>query len=287
MSEKRVNNIFRRQEEFQELCEVNIHTLVASEVNELSEMYLFKAIEEIVELRKTFPSELNKWSKNQGSEKSLEIMSELSDVALFLINFMLVRKIMPRDLLSAIEYVQGINFLKLKTKKMSILDDEVARIPNKTMFRGVGDLEPKAIFVFLCPELDEQGYEKNLQFLIKALISGQRMPEDYYITYLIKEPLLENVSFDTQLKFWAPFLKKELEILKKGNPVAIYAIGSKTYATLAKLEFPANFSALFKGSGIELLMGIAKAIEMGLSPEEYYTRHLSPYLPEEVNDAIN
>ena len=65
-----INKIIDRQRAFQALAEVKIDTLVAKDINGISEMYLFKAIEEIVELRKTFPSELNKWSKSQPAEQN-------------------------------------------------------------------------------------------------------------------------------------------------------------------------------------------------------------------------
>src|SRR5438552_103480 len=114
-----LEKIISRQREFQKLADVNLNTIVASEINALSEMYLFKAIEEIIELRKTFPSEINKWSKTQGGENRREILSELSDVLLFLTNFCIVRKITPDELLEVMAVVQEMNFIKLKQKKLA------------------------------------------------------------------------------------------------------------------------------------------------------------------------
>src|SRR6478736_1147682 len=103
---KTLEEIIAGQREFQALCEVDLGTIVAKDINELSERYLFKAIEEIIELRKTFPSELNQWAKNQGLEDREEILAEFSDVLLFLINFCLVRKISPNEVLESISQVQ-------------------------------------------------------------------------------------------------------------------------------------------------------------------------------------
>lgn len=110
-----MDEIFQRQREFQETTNVGIDD--SSKKDFLSEVFLFKAIEEIIELRKEFPSGLNKNSKTMKEADDNRIYEELSDVLLFLVNFMIVRGLDVNTLYDKIGEVQNNNFDKLHEKK--------------------------------------------------------------------------------------------------------------------------------------------------------------------------
>ncbi len=109
---KRLNQIIEKQRRFQKLCGKQIDTKDSFTKSFLSEMYLFKAIEEVVELRKTFPSALNESAKIQPEIDRTELLKEYSDVILFLINFGILWGISDEELLGTIEMVQANNFRK-------------------------------------------------------------------------------------------------------------------------------------------------------------------------------
>lgn len=108
----RLNQIIEKQKRFQKLCGKQIETEDNFTKSFLSEMYLFKAIEEVVELRKTFPSALNESAKIQPEIDRTELLKEFSDVLLFLMNFAILWKISDEELLNTIEFVQTNNFSK-------------------------------------------------------------------------------------------------------------------------------------------------------------------------------
>lgn len=87
----------------------------------LGESYLMKTIEEIVELRKCFPSGFNRWEKNPPrpdfDEMHKRIREEFADVALFLVNFTLVFGITLEEVLDTVEEVQEVNIKKLQEKQ--------------------------------------------------------------------------------------------------------------------------------------------------------------------------
>ena len=107
--------IINLQRTFQEHCGLPING-TEEERNQLAETYLYKCIDEIIELKDTFPSSLNKYRKNQPVENRDEMRKELCDVILWLINFCLAKKIDISEL--DIELVSTINnnFNKLYEK---------------------------------------------------------------------------------------------------------------------------------------------------------------------------
>jgi len=103
-----MEEIINKQIKFQEVVGSPIHD--KTQTNVLAEIYLFKAIEEIVELRKEFPSGLNSKSKTMKEPDEQRLYEELSDVVLFLINFMIVRGLKIEKLKETINSVQDNNF---------------------------------------------------------------------------------------------------------------------------------------------------------------------------------
>lgn len=103
-----LQQILEKQKEFQHLVGTPIDD--AEQMNFLSEVFLFKAIEEIIELRKEFPSGLNKRSKSYKQADEQRIYEELSDVVLFIMNFMIVRGLSLEKLHAIMIDVQANNF---------------------------------------------------------------------------------------------------------------------------------------------------------------------------------
>ena len=112
-----LNQILKRQKEFQKAVGFDVDSDKESVRNELSEKYLFKAIEEIIELRKEFPSMMNPWSKSQGLSNEQRVREELVDVLLFLLNFAIVWRISLDEILYEMKKVQDNNFAKMEEKK--------------------------------------------------------------------------------------------------------------------------------------------------------------------------
>lgn len=117
----KIKEIVERQREFQKEVGFPIDSVRESDRNEMAEKYLFKAIEEIIELRKEFPSAVNPWSKEQKVADLTRIREEFSDVLLFLINFMIVWRLSPEEILSQLEINQDMNFDYIKKKKATQL----------------------------------------------------------------------------------------------------------------------------------------------------------------------
>lgn len=281
---KSLNDIIKGQEAFQELCEVNIKTIVAKDINEHSERYLFKAIEEIIELRKTFPSELNQWAKNQGSENKQEIKEELADTMMFLINFCLVRRISPQELLETMALVQEVNFNKLKQKKLAILNDEMLRVPNKRIGLGGGNLMPAVVFIGVNPgqslKEDQNCWDNPPQksavgFLKRALAMGKTRLNldlsDIYMTNVVKEVTEDNSKpTDTMVKFWMPFLRRELEIVNSGADPIYLTMGMEASRTVMQMEPPKPSFTPIKHPSYYM--------RNGFTENQYYKEELIPRL---------
>jgi hypothetical protein len=107
-----LNSIIENQKVFQRRVGVPIDD--KAQENFLAEMFLFKAIEEIIELRKEFPSGFNPKSKTMNYSSDSRLYEELSDVVLFLVNFMLVKNLSIQKLSQTVCKVQENNFKKLK-----------------------------------------------------------------------------------------------------------------------------------------------------------------------------
>ena len=118
-------NIFmQNQRAFQKLCGVPIDDL--ERADELAETFLYKAIEECIELRKTNPSGLMRYSKTQPGEINRDdMLGELSDVVLFLINFMIVRKITFEELMNNMLKIQENNFKVLLPKLKKEIEEKM------------------------------------------------------------------------------------------------------------------------------------------------------------------
>src|SRR5436190_12182530 len=124
---KRLEEILKKQVAFQKLVGFPIDTNVESVRNELAEKYLFKMIEEAVELRREFPSVMNPWSKHQKAADLTRIKEEFSDVVLFLMNFMLTFKMDPTEVLEQLEATQANNFKKIKARTMDGLNQDILK----------------------------------------------------------------------------------------------------------------------------------------------------------------
>ena len=118
-----LSEITELQKKFQKLCGKHIETEDNFTKSLLSEMYLFKAIEEIVELRKTFPSALNDSAKIQPKIDRNELLKEFCDVALFLLNFSILWKISLNEFIESLKLVQSNNFKK-KIDSINEIKDE-------------------------------------------------------------------------------------------------------------------------------------------------------------------
>jgi NTP pyrophosphatase (non-canonical NTP hydrolase) len=200
-----MDELLRRQREFQKQAGLKIDTIVESERNQLGEMYLFKAIEEVIELRREFPSTLNKWSKNQKLADRTNILNELSDVMLFLMNFCLVWRITPEELTKNIEQVQCWNIGRLAEKQMRMLNQELLSIPTKTTSVGRGSVNTRIVVI--------EDWPGHTHFL-----SANTYPHVYF-TSLIKD-LDKTHHEQCDIDFWAPYLKREIQILDFCSPRA-------------------------------------------------------------------
>lgn len=107
------DSIMRRQKEFQILAGIDL----GKDKEILSENFIFKTIEELVELRKEIPSGFNKFEKVPKVFTRTGVLGELSDVMLFICNFMLVWDISKAELIKAMLNKQNQNFDKLLEKK--------------------------------------------------------------------------------------------------------------------------------------------------------------------------
>jgi len=194
--------LIEKQKDFQRFVGFPIDSNLEQDRNELSEKYVFKLIEEAIELRKEFPSAMNPWSKKQKAADPDRIDEEMSDIFLFFLNLMIVWKSTPEHFLKVVNQVQNNNFMKVKDRKMKMLNESIENIPGYTVDLGFGNLFPKSILVLSHPE----GREIN-------------MPTDDYVTYVVKCILPGNRKpTDEEIQYWQPILNEELEILKVGNP---------------------------------------------------------------------
>lgn len=263
------NEILDKQREFQRLCEVNIDTIVDRDINALSEMYLFKAIEEIIELRKTFPSELNRWSKSQPTVDDRErILAELADVHLFLSNFCLVRKISPDELNAAIRKVQENNFSRLKMKKYSILMEEMSRGPGELVLPVPHSYNPDVIVVSLFP-LPESHFKYVTGELANASAKLRISPEDFYFTSVVKQHTFE--ENDTSIKYWTPFFARELEILTAGKDSLILALDKSILTIVSEISKKLMLS-------VRSVHAPEEFFKFGYTAEQYFAQQILPKL---------
>lgn len=222
-----INFIIEKQKEFQRLVGWPIDSNLESDRNEMSERYIFKLIEEAVELRREFPSAINPWSKHQKVANLDRVKEEFSDVVLFLINILIVWKFTPDEILEVITKTQDNNFKKIKERKMEMLNSDILKIPNRVSGIGSGNLSPKFVFVGQNPSKSitqgykfwsdpEDGPSKVLLPILEEL--GIKL-EDCYLTNIVKCTTPDNKKPDDDLtNFYLELFNQELDILKINNP---------------------------------------------------------------------
>lgn len=227
MENNSLDRIIERQKEFQRGLGWPIDSVSEIDRNELSEKYVFKAIEELVELRREFPSVMNPWSKHQKPADLNRVKEEFSDVLFFLINLAIVWRFSPEDMLDILDKVQTNNFKKIKERKMSILNTDILKIPNRVSGVGGGSLFPEYVFIGQNPGQGiTQGYvfwsnpeDGSSKVLLPALNKLGITRDMCYFTNVVKCTTPNNVEPDPQLtEFYKEFLVKELDILRFGNP---------------------------------------------------------------------
>jgi len=240
----RIHNIIEKQKEFQRSVGFPIDSITESDRNEMSEKYVFKLIEEAVELRKEFPSVMNPWSKKQKPADIQRVKEEFADVVLFLTNLAIVWKLSPDDILEIVEYVQGRNFTGLKKRMMDLLNSDILKIPGRISGIGSGNLSPKYVFVGQNPGKNiTQGYkfwsdlEEGSSKILLPILEEYGVLKDCYFTNVVKCVTTNNEEPSIEMTdFYSEFLLKELEVLKISNPdVKIIAMGQWTSAQLDKL----------------------------------------------------
>lgn len=193
-----IEKIIETQKEFQRFVGFPIDSNLEQDRNELSEKYVFKLIEEAVELRKEFPSVANPWSKKQKEADINRIKEEMSDVFLFFMNIMATWKVSPEELFETIAQVQNNNFVKVKEKKLKMLNESISNIPGYTVKHGFGSVNPEKIYI---GKFDGGNYDSSCYHtdVVKCELPNGRLPNE------------------DELNFWTPIFNEELEILLTGN----------------------------------------------------------------------
>jgi len=222
---EKLKDIIKRQLEFQRLVDFPIDSILEKDRNELSEKYIFKLIEEAIELRKEFPSVMNPWSKTQKNIDLNRIQEELSDVLLFYINILLTWKIPIENLIEIADKVQQNNFTKIKEKKMKMLNERILDIPGYTSGIGTGNLNPGFIFVGQNPGTTIiHGYKmwndptSGSSKILLPILKSIGIHDQCYFTNIVKCITINNdCPTEKETAFWLPFLLEEIEILKTNN----------------------------------------------------------------------
>lgn len=239
-----MKDILTKQVEFEKAIGVPIDTILEKERNEMSEMFLFKMIEEAIETRKEFPSVMNKWSKTQKTADLTRVQEELADVFIFFINVLLAWRINWNDFLKVVEKVQYNNFTKAKEKQMKIFNEEILNIPGYVTGVGQGNINPKYVFVGQNPGKGiTHGYkvwsdpESGSSKVLLPILQTQQVLEECYFTNLVKCTTGDNGEpSDEQVAFWLPHLTEELRILAINNPdMTVIAMGKWTQKEMGKL----------------------------------------------------
>lgn len=233
-----LEQLIDKQKEFQRGLGWPIDSVSESDRNELSERYIFKMIEEAVELRREFPSVMNPWTKHQKSASLARVKEEYCDVLMFLINFAIVWKFTPEEIMEQLSATQKNNFKKIKERKMSILNNDILKIPNRISGIGDGNLSPKYVFVGQNPGKNiTQGYrfwsndEDGSSKILLPILENLGITRDVcYFTNVVKCTTVDNKEPDEELtQFYLEFLEKELVILGFNNPdMMVIAMGKWT-----------------------------------------------------------
>lgn len=109
--------VFERQRELQRIHGFPIDSINPNDQNRMAEVYVFKAIEEAIELRRTQPSVMIPMAKVQPKIDRSEMLKELCDTFLYLFNFMIVRRINFDELMAYMNTVQENNMAKAHEKQ--------------------------------------------------------------------------------------------------------------------------------------------------------------------------
>lgn len=237
---KELETIIEKQKDFQRFVNFPIDSNLESDRNELSEKFIYKLIEECIELRKEAPSAMNPWSKKQKEADMTRIKEEMSDIFLFFCNIMITWRISPSEILSQITQVQEQNFVKVKERKMKMLNEQILNIPGYSSCVGDGNLTPKYVFIGQNPS-HEVGHggktsidETNgLLGVLLPILDTMGIRQDCYFTNIVKSTTIDGIEPSNLLtNFWNSTLIEELDILRKGNPgMKIITMG--TYASNA------------------------------------------------------
>jgi NTP pyrophosphatase (non-canonical NTP hydrolase) len=251
--EEKIKKIIENQLSFQKMVGLPIDSIKEHDRNALGERYLFKLIEEAVELRKEFPSTLNAFSKHQKLADISRIKEELSDVMLFMFNFMIVWKLDFSEMVDMLARVQENNFITLKKKMLDSLNSDILSIPGYTCAVGNGNVNPKYIFVVQQPNSDLKHGDKVLSDLhsgslstLYSSLADLKIINDCYFTSAVKSVNIHNEPVEVELiSFWSKFLEKELNILEFNNTPKIIIFSDENINTpnsqnIYKIPHPIN-----------------------------------------------
>lgn len=251
---EKLQTIINGQREFQKLVGFPIDSIREVDRNEMSEKYIFKAIEELIEVRKEFPSMLNPWSKTQKFADNTRVAEEFCDVLLFLINFMIVWKFSPSMILGQLIETQRKNFNSFKIKKIEQLNREILAVPTYTSGIGQGNLNAKYIFIGQNPsDKISHGYRfwsdptDGSSKILLPILEKLGMDKDSYFTNVVKSTTSKNSEPEKSVKdFWLPYLQREIDIVKMNNPeVKIITLGNwanEAFPESIKIHHPASVS---------------------------------------------
>lgn len=230
----RLHLIVKRQIEFQYMTGFHINSKLESEKLQLAEFYLMKLIEEVVETRKTFPSQMNPYQKNQPTNFSREdILAEFVDILLFATNFKILWNFDDEKILTAMEHKQAINIQKVKDKLMSQLNHEILRSPGEPINVGGGNLSPRYVFVGQNPNIHalhggvcfehltlvKNGIHDGSSNVLLPILEELGISEYSYITNLVKCSTPNNEQPSQELvRYWLEFYTREMDILRFSNP---------------------------------------------------------------------
>lgn len=232
-NKQRIEQIIKRQIEFQYMTGFPINSKLESEKLQLAEFYLMKLIEEVIETRKTFPSQMNPYQKNQPTNFSRDdILAEFVDILLFALNFKILWNFDDANILSAIEHKQEINIQKVKDKLMSQLNHEILRSPGEPINVGGGSLSPRYVFVGQNPNVHaihggvcfehltpiKDGLHDGSSNVLLPILDELGIREQCYITNLVKCSTPNNEQPSQELvRYWLEFYTREIDILKFNN----------------------------------------------------------------------
>ena len=240
----RLENLIQKQIEFEKFVSFPIDSILESDRNKLSEIFIFKLIEELIELRKEAPSVMNPWSKSNKPANLLRIREELSDVSLFFLNLLITWRISPLDLLSQTEITQQNNFDKVKEKKLNQLNAEILAIPGYTSGIGHGVMSPKFIFVGQNPGVGvEHGYkfwsvegDGSSRVLLPAIEKLGIMDQSYFTNFVKCITVGNGVPTKEMFEFWWSYFEKEINILSTSNKPIVVAMGNVVDEELTKRQ---------------------------------------------------